>query len=70
MVTLQVNARGERHALITHHDIYRRAGSSDREQQGNYRLLFNGAIDPADAKLIRQTAICSMPTGEPFHGTN
>jgi uncharacterized protein (DUF1684 family) len=33
------------------------------EQQGNYLLSFNAAIDPADEKLIRQAATCSMPTG-------
>jgi hypothetical protein len=58
-----VNALGERQTLITCHDIYRRPGSSDRDRQGNYRLSFNAAIDPADEKLIRQAATCSMPTG-------
>jgi hypothetical protein len=56
----RVNAPGQRQALITCHDIYRRPGSSDRERQGNYRLLLNAAIDPADEKLISQAAICSM----------
>lgn len=49
---------------MTTHKAHERPGLNDPERQEACAALFEYAIDPDDANLIRAAALCSMPTGD------
>ena len=58
------NALGEPDPLINTHDLYQRLGTTTELRCQAYTALFTTVIDPEDAKLIRNAARFSMPTGD------
>jgi putative transposase len=51
--SFSANAQGRFDTLLTHHELYRRLGRSDRERQANYRELFRAQLGRAEVEAIR-----------------
>ena len=60
----RANALGETNSLLQHHDTYHRLGLDNHQCQQAYAGLFEHLIEPGDIRLIRNAALCSMPTGD------
>jgi len=60
----RANALGEANTLIHQHETYHRLGLDIHQRQKAYAGLFEHHINPDDIKLIRDSARCSMPTGD------
>ena len=58
------NAYNESNGLIQDHSVYESLGFNAKERSQAYRSLFIDELDDGDTKLIRQSALSSMPTGD------
>jgi len=59
----RANAWGESDCLVSAHELYLRAGRSNKERQRNYRNLFKVMISNQDIHQIKQALIKNYPTG-------
>lgn len=59
----QCNGNNRYNQLITHHDIYKSLGIEPEIRKQVYLSLFEHDLEQSGIKLIRQSALFSMPAG-------
>jgi putative transposase len=58
------NALNQSDSLIRSHGVYESLGVDEKERAQAYRSLFERALTDQDIKLIRNSIMFSMPTGD------